>query len=118
MTYVRSQWHRPGDKSKVSITRIGVPQTAAYNKTEDSIVKARVKPHIAGVVVEEIPEDCALYKAGLRKGHVVTNLHLVEVKTAEEFQKVLKDAPLGPIRFVYSSDPKEMVIEVEFGEWD
>ena len=110
--------HRPGDKSKVSITRIGVPQTAAYNKTEDSIVKARVKPHIAGVVVEEIPEDCDLYKAGLRKGHVVTNLHLVEVKTAEEFQKVLKDAPLGPIRFVYSSDPKEMVIEVEFGEWD
>ena len=110
--------HRPGDKSKVSITRIGVPQTAAYNKTEDSIVKARVKPHIAGVVVEEIPEDCALYKAGLRKGHVVTNLHLVEVKTAEEFQKVLKDAPLGPVRFVYSSDPKEIVIEVEFGEWD
>ena len=110
--------HRPGDKSKVTVTRIGIPQTGVFNKEVDMEVKATVKPSLAGVMVDEIPENCPLYKAGLRKGHVITNINVAEVKTAEEFNKVIKDSPVGPIRFVYSTNAKELVIDVEFGEWD
>jgi len=110
--------HRPGDKSKVTVTRIGIPQTGVFNKEVDTEVKATVKPSLAGVIVDEIPENCPLYKAGLRKGHVITNINVAEVKTAEEFNKVIKDSPVGPIRFVYSTNAKELVIDVEFGEWD
>lgn len=81
-------------------------------------VKATVKPSLAGVMVDEIPENCPLYKAGLRKGYLITNINVAEVKTAEEFNKVIKDSPVGPIRFVYSTNAKELVIDVEFGEWD
>tara|TARA_B100000945_G_scaffold23023_1_gene16325 strand:- start:501 stop:1835 length:1335 start_codon:yes stop_codon:yes gene_type:complete len=110
--------HRPGDKSEVTLTRIGIPKTGAFNKTEGTVVKAIVKPHLAGVIVEKIPDDCPLYKAGLRTGHLVTNVNVAEIKTAEEFLKVIQDSPIGPIRFVYSTDVKKMVVNVEFGEWD
>ena len=110
--------HRPGDKSKVTVTRIGIPQTGVFNKGLDTEVKVTVKPSLAGVIVDEIPEDCPLYQAGLRKGYVIININVAEVKTAEEFNKVIKDSPAGPIRFVYSTNAKELVIHVEFGEWD
>ncbi|MEC9095590.1 MAG: PDZ domain-containing protein [Planctomycetota bacterium] len=110
--------HRPGDKSKVAITRIGIPKTGAFNKKEGTTIITSVKPHVAGVMVETISEDCPLYKAGLRKGHVVTNINAAEIKTSEEFDKVLQGNPIGPIRFVYSTNAKEIVIDVEFGEWD
>ncbi len=110
--------HVPGDKSKVKIERIGIPQTAVIKKTNETIVKAMLKPHPAGLLVEAIPEDCPLYQAGLRKGYVVTMLQWSRVKTAAELAKVIKDSPDGPVRVVYATNPKSMVIEVEFGEWD
>ena len=110
--------HKPGDKSKVFISRIGIPQSGVFNKTNDSMVKAVVKPHVAGVLVDEIPEDCPLYKVGLRKGHVLTNLQSIEITSAAELAKMISDAPVGPIRVMFSKNPKEIVVEVEFGEWD
>lgn len=110
--------HRPGDKSKVAITRIGIPQTGGFNKTDQTEIKTTVKPHLAGVVIDEIAEDCPLYIAGLRKGHVVINMNAAEVKTAVEFNKAIQNSPVGPIRFVYSPNTKEIAVEVEFGEWD
>ena len=37
---------------------------------------------------------------------------------AQVFFEAFQNSPAGPIRFVYSPNTKDLVVEVEFGEWD
>jgi S1-C subfamily serine protease len=107
-----------GDKSVVHILRLGSPRTSKIEKANQDDLQVSFAEHTGGVLVTDIKTTSPLYIAGLRKGHIVSNMNLAEVHTSKELLDQYSLAEKGPVQMVYYTMSKKMDISVEFGEWE